>query len=68
MARPSNRRNETAPLTVRVSPAERVALRLKAERAGMRVSEAARAAFDAWEPARQEARPRRENAEFVGGE
>jgi hypothetical protein len=68
MARPSNRRNETAPLTVRVSPAERAALRWKAEQAGMRVSDAARAAFEAWEPAERDVRPRRENAEFAGGE
>lgn len=50
MARPSNRRAETPPLTVRLSPSEREALRQKADRAGMRVSEGVRAALDAWEP------------------
>lgn len=50
MARPSNRRNETSPFTVRLSPAERAALQQKAVLAGVRPSDAARAAIEAWEP------------------
>jgi hypothetical protein len=69
MARPSNGRNETPPLTVRVSPAERAALAAKAQAAGMRVSEALRAAMEAWEPValRRELTLERD-PEFTGGE
>ena len=68
MARPSNRRNETAPFTVRLSPAERAALKQKAAQAGVRASDAARAAIEAWEPCAQRQSERRADAEFAGGE
>ena len=71
MARPSNRRNETAPLTVRVSPAERAGFAAKAQTSGVRVSDALRAAMEAWEPLalapRREIRIERD-ADFTEGE
>jgi hypothetical protein len=51
MARPTRRRAEANPLTVRLSPAERDAFAAKAQEAGMKVSDAARAALEAWDPA-----------------
>lgn len=68
MARPSNRRNETPPLTVRLSPAEREALRRKAARAGIKVSDGARAAFEAWDPAEWRRPEPAQDFDFLEGE
>jgi hypothetical protein len=43
-------RSKTPPITTRLSPAERESFNRKAERAGLSVSAAARAAIEAWNP------------------
>lgn len=56
MTRRSHRRAETAPFTVRLSPAERAAVLEKAARAGVKASEYAREALAHYERAEGEER------------